>query len=135
LKGERLQYGFDPICLGACGLYAINSARLGLFGVQGFGASYLNDLLLIPCALPLVLWFHHGIGWREGRRGPTIAETGGHLLLWAVLGEGLGPIWFADSVRDPWDVLAYAAGAAVALFWWHRDRWVQPWRRLKRKVS
>ena len=119
----KFRYGRDPLCWGCCLLYAVNSLGRDYWGWSGFSASYLNDFLLIPCALPLILWVHRYWGWRPVSAPPTIAETGGHLLVWSLVAEGWGPTWFAGAVRDPWDLLAYSLGAAAAMVWWHRDRW------------
>ena len=80
--------------------------------------SYFNDVLLIPCALPWVLWGHALLGWRDWDRRPTGAEIVGHLAVWALIAEGLGPRLFAHAVADWGDVAAYAAGACLAAFWW-----------------
>ncbi len=111
------RYGLDPVCLCACVLYLANSFLIPAHG--GYRASYLNDLLMMPCALPWVLWLHRRLGWRAEDRPPTVAETGGHLLVWALIAEVAGPRLFAHAVGDPLDVLAYSVGAILALFLWH----------------
>ena len=80
--------------------------------------AHFNDFLLIPCALPWVLWAHALLGWRERDAHPSGAEILGHLLVWALLAEGLGPLLFSHAVGDVGDVVAYSLGAAGAAFWW-----------------
>ena len=85
-----------------------------------FLRGYFNDLLLIPCALPWVLWLHYGLGWRSRSAYPSGAEIWGHCLVWGLVAEGLGPQLFAGAVRDVLDLAMYTIGAAVAHVWW---RW------------
>ncbi len=75
--------------------------------------SYFNDVLLIPCALPWVLWGHSVMGWRERAAFPTGAEIIGHLGVWSLVAEGVGPQLFAHAVADVGDVVAYAGGAGL----------------------
>jgi hypothetical protein len=48
-------------------------------------------------------------------------EILGHLFIWSLISELLGPFAFTRSAGDPLDVLAYAAGALVAGVWWNRQ--------------
>ena len=84
--------------------------------------SYFNDALLIPCALPWVLWGHAVLGWRKQDAFPTNAEIFGHLGVWALVAEWLGPQLIPYSVADWGDVVAYAVGASLAAFWWRFSR-------------
>jgi hypothetical protein len=81
--------------------------------------SHFHDLLLIPAALPLVLWFQRKLGWRTHDRPPTVAEISLHVIVWTVMCEGIGPQLFRHATADWRDGLAYLAGAAVAAWWWH----------------
>ena len=59
--------------------------------------------------------------WAGGLREDalTLYETVGHLLVWSILAEGLGSVWFPNAVRDPWDITAYCGGAAAAFLCGH----------------
>jgi hypothetical protein len=46
-------------------------------------------------------------------------------VFWSVLFEWIGPKFMPHATGDPLDVIAYAAGAAVAGLWWQRDRWLK----------
>jgi ubiquinone/menaquinone biosynthesis C-methylase UbiE len=90
-------------------------------------------LLLIPAALPLVLWIQRQSGWRNHDAEPTWAEIAGHWSVWSLLSEAILPLTFHHITGDFLDVLAYAAGAVVAGFWWkfaYRKRsdfdWIAP---------
>lgn len=100
-----------------CGLYALN--RWGL--KPNFPAAFLhgqfNDCLLIPCALPLLLWLQRKLGLRKTDAPPRLSEIALHLIVWSVVCEGLGPR-FLMGTGDLWDVVAYSAGALVAWLWW-----------------
>jgi len=88
--------------------------------------SHFDDLLLIPCALPLFLFVQRKLNWRQHDLPPTAGEILGHLLIWSVLFEWIGPK-LMRTVGDFRDVLAYIAGAILAALWWHRDRfWGAP---------
>ena len=101
-----------------CALYLLN--RIGL--AVGIGTvwtrSYLSDLLLIPCALPWLLWVHARLGWRANEAVPSFAEVMGHLVIWSIVAERVGPRLFPHSVADWGDVAAYGAGGVLALCWW-----------------
>lgn len=86
---------------------------------------YANDLLLIPAALPWVLWMHRRLRLRRDDGMPSWLEIFGHLALWSVLFEMIGPR-FLRVTGDTWDVAAYAVGAVVAGCWWNRRRAFRP---------
>jgi hypothetical protein len=89
----------------------------------GFLHSGFNDLWLIPCALPPVLWLQSRLGLRPRDATPACAEIFLHLAFWSMLFEWIGPRYVARATGDPADVAAYAAGAILAALWWHRKQW------------
>lgn len=109
------------MCLLACLLYAVN--RWGIKPHSGslFFHAWFNDGLLIPCALPPLLWMHRRLGWRADDRPPTGGEIAAHWAGWSVLFEGIGP-HLLRTTGDPWDVVAYGVGAVGAWLWWRRPR-------------
>lgn len=118
VKGFR--YALDPICLAACALYALNRWLVRPACSWPFLHHYFDDLLLIPAALPIVLGVQRWWGLRTHDRPPTATEIGGHLLVWSLIAELLGPSFFSWVVSDPVDVGAYAFGALLAGTWWNR---------------
>lgn len=114
-------YARDPLCLLACAGYALNRWALRPLGYASgnFMRGHFNDLLLIPAALPLLLWSQRRLGLRAHDAPPTWLEIGLHVLLWSVAAEALAPLCLAHATGDWLDVAAYAAGAAVAGAWWH----------------
>jgi hypothetical protein len=99
-------------------LYALN--RFWLHGHLGgwFFHGYFNDLLLIPAALPLVLWLQRRVGLRPDDRRPRWGEIALHLVAWSIMAEAIVPHLVAHATGDWRDLLAYSAGALVAGCWW-----------------
>ena len=115
---KRFGYFRDPVCLVACALYVFNRVWWrGDFGGLFF-TGYFNDLLLIPAALPLVLWLQRRLGVRAVDSPPRWREIALHLLVWSVTAEGIMPQLTARATGDWYDVLAYSVGASLAGYWW-----------------
>jgi hypothetical protein len=117
---NRFRYGLDPLCLTAIGFYCVNRwwAKPALH--SAFLHGYFNDLLLIPAALPLVLWLQRKLGLRAGDGPPSFYEVAMHLVVWSLVCEALGPLLFHRGTPDWADVASYTVGAAVALAFWQR---------------
>ena len=115
---KHFGYLRDPLCVVACGLYVLNRAWLrGHVGGQFF-TGYFNDLLLIPAALPLVLWLQRRLGVRGNDHPPRWPEIALHVVVWSVTAEGIMPHVVAHATGDWHDIVAYAIGAIVAGCWW-----------------
>ena len=82
--------------------------------------SHLDDLLLMPAALPIVLWLQRLGGLRQHDRPPGWGEMFLHLAIWSVMCKIIGPLFLNVGVADPLDVLFFAAGGIGACLWWHR---------------
>lgn len=125
----RFRYLLDPLFLVGCTAYALNrwliKPHVGIEFIQ----YHLNDLWVIPCALPPVLGLHKVLDLRAPQAIPTCGEIIFHLLLWSVFCEYIGPRFMPHSGSDWRDLVAYSAGALVAGLWWHRHRWLPLLRR------
>ena len=44
------------------------------------------------------------------------------MAIWSALFEWVGPLFVRGATADVWDVVAYAAGALAAGWWWNRER-------------
>lgn len=119
---RRFAYGLDPLCLVGCAAYILNRWWVKPQVAGRFLHGHFNDLWLIPCALPPLLWLHRRLGWRTHDAPPQWSEIALHLVFWAVLFEGIGPRLMPRVTGDPWDVAAYAVGGVLAGIWWHRRR-------------
>jgi SAM-dependent methyltransferase len=114
----RFRYALDPLCVLACGLYAVNRWVIRPHFHATFWHSYSTDYLLIPAALPLILWIYRQLGLRLHDERPSWSEIGLHFAVWSVAAEAVAPHLFKSATGDWWDVFAYAVGAAVAGTWW-----------------
>jgi hypothetical protein len=91
-----------------------------LHWVWPFLHSHLDDLLLMPAALPVVLWIQRLAGLRKNDRPPGGGEIFLHLAVWSVMCKVVGPLFLNVGVADPWDVLFFTLGSLGAGLWWNR---------------
>ena len=116
---KRFGYVRDPLCLMACALYALNRGWLRQHVGGTFLTGYFNDLLLIPAALPIVLWVHRRLGMRPDDCRPNWREIALHVVAWAIAAEVVMPHFTSHATGDWRDVIAYGVGAVAAGCWWH----------------
>lgn len=114
-------YWRDPLFLACCAGYAVNRCFLKPHFHSAFFQNWFNDLLLIPCAMPLLLFLHRKLGLRTSDLPPSFAEIFVHLTGWSLLFEVIGPHFMPHVTGDPLDVIAYAVGGAMAFAWWRRE--------------
>lgn len=122
----RFRYGLDPVCLAACALYATNRWMIPAAAKGTFLRGHFDDLLLVPAALPLMLWLQRALGLRRNDAPPRWNEISFHLMVWGVIAEFVTPHLTAHATGDWRDLLAYAVGAVVAGLWWTRERVLRP---------
>lgn len=115
---KRFGYLRDPLFVGGCLAYALNRWLLKPHFTSALLHNWFNDALLIPCALPPLLLAHRLLGLRKHDASPTFLEVSGHVIGWSALFEWAGPHLMRGTTGDPWDVVAYVSGAAVALLCW-----------------
>ncbi|MEY4387273.1 MAG: hypothetical protein RLY20_2556 [Verrucomicrobiota bacterium] len=118
---SRFGYWRDELFVTAALAYVVNRWLLMPFIPSPFLHGHFNDLLLIPAALPVVLWAQRLIGLREHDGTPSWTEMLMHLAVWSLICEFIGPHWFHHGTADAWDVAAYAVGGVVACLWWNRS--------------
>ena len=118
---NSFRYWRDGLFLVARTLYAVNRWIVEPRVHCPFLHNHFNDLLLIPCALPLLLFFHRRLGLRLHDCPPTPGKIALYLTVWSILFEDIGPHLLPRAVGNPWDVAAYVLGGAVAGLWWHRS--------------
>ncbi|MGH8018669.1 MAG: hypothetical protein ACREIA_10305 [Opitutaceae bacterium] len=110
----------DALCVLAVALYVLNRWMIKPALASGFMHGYFNDLLLIPAALPCVLWVHRLIGLRRHDRAPCFREIALHTLTWSVICEAAGPLVFHRGTADWCDLCACVVGAILGWTWWQR---------------
>jgi len=115
---KKYGYARDPVCFTACSLYAANRWAMPAALSGPFLRNHFNDLLLVPAALPLILWVQRRLRLRPADTPPDWREVLLHLIVWSVAAEVVGPLLFARATGDIRDVAAYAAGALVAAVFW-----------------
>lgn len=127
---RRFGYLHDRLFTFTLAAYALNRllvlphlagfVRLRLPWAWPFLHSHLDDLLLMPVALPVVLWLQRLTGLRHHDQPPGWLEMLAHLAIWSVMCKIVGPAYCHIGVADPWDVLYFAAGGGAACCWWNR---------------
>ncbi len=117
---RKFGYLRDGLFLTACSLYAANRWLIKPLVPDGFFGWWFSDVLLIPCAVPVLLWLERRTGIRRTDVPPTVAEIAFVLVLWSILFEVIAPRFIARATGDWMDVAAYTAGAVVAALWWNR---------------
>ena len=118
---KRFGYLRDPLFLVAVAGYALNRWLLKPLLPWPFLHNHFNDLLLIPAALPIVLWMQRLTGLRAHDLTPSWMEMLLHLVIWSVICEFIGPFILHHGRADPWDAAAYAVGGMAARLWWGRS--------------
>ena len=108
----------DPLFLVCCACYGVNRWLLKPSVDSLFLHSWFNDLLLAPCAMPVVLWLFRKLGVRASDEPPSILELGWIVAVWSVLFEWMGPRIIGHATGDWRDVLMYISGAVVAWIYW-----------------
>jgi hypothetical protein len=118
---RRFGYWHDPMFLAAASGYVINRWLLKPLLPLPFLNGHFADLLLIPAALPVVLWMQRLAGLRKHDLMPSWSEMSLHLAVWSLICEFIGPHWLRHGTADAWDVAAYAVGGVVTCLWWNRS--------------
>jgi hypothetical protein len=111
-------YLADRLCCAALLLYCLNRYLLKPHFKWPFLHNHFNDLLLIPVALPVVLWIQRFVRLRDSDDFPTWQEMIFHWAVWSLICEGIGPLWLKFGTPDIWDVFCYGIGGIAACLWW-----------------
>lgn len=120
---RRFRYLRDELFLAATIGYGLNRWIFKPVVMSSFLRGQFNDLLLIPAALPVILWVQRRTGLRSDDGMPSWSEIALHLVVWSVICEWVGPFWLHRGTSDPWDVAAYVVGGIASGLWWnHRPK-------------
>ena len=111
-------YLTDPLFLVCCGLYGLNRWVLKPHLHLVFLRSWFNDLLLVPCAVPIVFWLFRRMDLRRVDDPPRLSELCWILVVWSLLFEWIGPSLVARATSDWRDVIMYWMGGLFAWGFW-----------------
>jgi len=118
---KPFRYWRDGLFLMACLLYAVNRWGIAPHTHSAFLRGHFYDLLLIPCALPLLLLLQRWLELRTHDEAPSAREVTLYLAVWSLLFEVIGPHIMRRATGDPWDLVAYVVGGVAAVLWWNRE--------------
>ena len=116
----KFRYLGDRLFLLCGGSYCLNRWLLKPRVDSPFLRNWFNDLLLVPCAVPVTFWLFRILGLRAQDDPPSASDIGWILVFWSILFEWVGPKLLAHAVGDWRDVLMYFSGAVLAWAYWHR---------------
>jgi len=120
------KYIRDPLFLFSLALYSLNKFFLPLSNYFGtnFLHFYLNDVLLVPVLLPIILYSSRIFGFRKDDRPPRFIELTIPLLLWSIAFEFIGPRFFKLGFSDPLDIVCYCSGGIFSWIIWNKRRFL-----------
>ena len=98
-------------------LYLINRFLLNIVGLEEYTMPYLNDILCLPVALTVALFFQQKVIYKTTAYRLTKMQILFAFIYFAVVFEGILPAFSSRYIRDGWDVLAYAAGGILYYFY------------------
>jgi len=128
----NFKYILDPLFIFSSTLYTVN--KLSLFPPYWWGHkfinAYLNDVLLIPVMLPIILFFSRLLKFREKYSPPMLMEIVMPLAIWSIAFEFIGPYFFEKGTSDPFDVLAYCIGGIISWVIWNRSIFLYHWQNI-----
>ncbi|MDC0267910.1 hypothetical protein OAK97_01240 [bacterium] len=109
----------DPFWLVSLFFYTGHRLWQYISPASGWMSSYWNDIWMLPCALPPVLCLYERLGLRRVDLQLSLPEILWHGLLWGMMAEWLGPMFFQHVTGDPWDLLAYGVGGGMLYLRWN----------------
>lgn len=118
---SKFKYLFDPLFLISVVVVILNKLTFPkpYWLDCTFCNYYLNDALLIPVVIPVILYLSKAIKLRDEFCPPTFLEVGIPLLIWSIAFELIGPFYFELGTSDPFDVCAYFIGGLLSWLIWN----------------
>ena len=118
-RAMTFRYVRDPLFMLCTALYVTNGWLLkpNLPPSELFFRNYFDDILLIPCLLPIMLLAHRCLGLRYDDVFPTASEVMIHLVVWSICFEVIGHLLHRNA-GDTLDVAAYWLGGFASLWIW-----------------
>lgn len=118
----KFHYLTDTLFIFSLILYAINKFVFlrPFFFETKFNRYYLNDLLLVPVLLPIILFISKTLNIRNNNQPPIFIEIIIPLVIWSISFEIIGPYYFKHSTSDPVDIIAYFFGGGIGWLIWNK---------------
>ena len=118
----KFHYLRDKLFIFSLTLYTFNKYSLlrPFFFETKFNYCYLNDLLLVPVILPIILFISKTFNIRNNNHPPIILEIIIPLIIWSISFEIIGPYYFEHGISDPIDIVAYFLGGGVSWLIWNK---------------
>lgn len=111
----------DRLFLICVGIYFLNRMLESIQWSHAYLRWYLNDLLLVPIFVPIMLWCMRKIKFRKHDLAPSLLEIGMLVLVIGLVFEGFAPylpVLKDVSTPDINDLICYASGGVVSLGYW-----------------
>lgn len=120
----KCKYLLDPLFILSLTLYSVNKWIIAPHEswTCKFCNCYLNDILLVPVMVPIILFFLRLFRVRDSYSPPLILEIIVPLIIWSIASEYIGPFYFGRGTSDPVDILAYFLGGFASWMIWNRKK-------------
>jgi hypothetical protein len=118
---RSFRYLADPVCIFSLALYALNRHVLKPHHIGGwFTHGYFNDVLCLPLFVPVILYAQHLVGVRKHFGYPRFWEIALNWAVFTIVFQLIIPKYPKTFIAagDPYDILAYFAGGAIAGIYW-----------------
>jgi hypothetical protein len=120
LNQKAYKYYRDPVFVISIISYSIN--KLLLISHRSFESSfmknYFNDIFVVPCLLPILIYCIARMKLRNKYSGPLLIEIFLFVSVISLTCEILGPFFLNKGVYDPNDIIAYLLGGMISWFIW-----------------
>lgn len=111
----------DRLFLACVGIYFLNRMLEDVQWSHKYLRWYLNDLLLVPIFVPIMLWCMRKLALRKNDLAPSLLEIGMLVLVIGLVFEGFAPylpVLKDFSTPDINDLICYALGGVMSLGYW-----------------
>ncbi|HAI12106.1 MAG TPA: hypothetical protein DCM28_10410 [Phycisphaerales bacterium] len=118
---KPFSYLRDRLFLICVGIYFLNRMLESVQWSHTYLRWYLNDLLLVPIFVPIMLWCMRKLKLRKHDLAPSLLEIGMLVLVIGLVFEGISPylpVLKDVSTPDINDLICYALGGVMSLGYW-----------------
>lgn len=115
------QYWRDPWFLCCVSIYACNAVAEYVGASNQWVRSYLNDILIVPVFVPLILYVSRRLDARKTDDPPRLIEVVIPVVIWSAVFEVFLPAregWRRLTFADEYDVVSYLLGGVISCWIW-----------------